>query len=77
MKGEIREEIRQKISPPLDPAVVSAGGRGPPLVGVYSKGLAPSHFIPFGYLPHSFLKVLKNESRVAVRWSWWSHSLPL
>jgi len=30
-----REERREKVSPPLDPAAVSAGGRGPPVVGMH------------------------------------------
>jgi len=57
-----REEIRGKLSPPLDRASVSAGGQGPLVVGKRSKGLAPSAFVPFGCMSHSFLKVLENES---------------
>jgi len=30
-----KEEVREKISPPLDPVVVSAGGRGPPVLGTH------------------------------------------
>jgi len=38
-----REEIREKLSPPLDPAVVSAGSWGPPVVGV-RQGSCPFFF---------------------------------
>ena len=68
-----REEMREKISSLFDPAAVSAGGRGPRWWvrtwwsrsaggGRACKGLAPSPFLLFGCLSHSFLKVLKNES---------------
>jgi len=30
---EIKGEIREEISPPLDPVAVSADGRGPPVAG--------------------------------------------
>jgi len=56
-----REEIIEKISPPLDPVSVSAGDRGP-VVGVHSKVLAPSPFISFGCLSYSFTKVLRKVS---------------
>jgi len=32
------------------------------VVGAHGKGLAPSPFIPFQCLSHSFPKVLENES---------------
>jgi len=47
------------------------------VVGAYSKGLAPSPFIPFGCPSHSFTKVLKNEPvGMEGRESWWSHIAP-
>jgi len=58
MKGERNEEIREKISPPFDPAVVCAGGLCP----LHRKRWVPSPFVPFGCLSHRFLKVIKNES---------------
>ena len=57
IEGKPREEIREKISPPLDLAVVSEL-----VVGAHSKGLAPSPVTLFRYLCHSFLKGLENES---------------
>jgi len=54
------------------------GGQGVLVVGARSKGLAPSPFIPFRCLSHSFLKVLKNESvGMGAGGSWWSHMLNL
>jgi len=47
MKSEagkkVREEIREMISPPLDSAMVSAGGRGPPVLAV-CQGVCPLPF---------------------------------
>jgi len=40
------------------------GGQFLPVMGMHSKGLVPSPFIPFGCLSHSFPTVLKNESVV-------------
>jgi len=68
--------------------VVSAGGRGPPVVGAYlvvkvflvvgvhRKGLAPSPLTHFSCLSRGFPKVLKNESLGGGEESWWSHIPP-
>ena len=71
-----REEIREKISPPLDPAAVSAGRQGLLVVGVClvvkifwwwtptPRGWPPRPFIHFKCLCYIFPKVLENESVV-------------
>jgi len=73
VRGRAREELREKTSAYLDPAVVSAGVQalwwwarswwsGSSGGGHAQQGLAPSAFIPFGCQSHSFPKALKNES---------------
>jgi len=54
------------------------GGQDVLVVDEHSKGLAPSPFMSFGCLCHSFLKVLENETGGwgGGEMSWWSHTPP-
>jgi len=55
-------EIREKISPPLDPSVVSAGGRGPPVACPFSCYTIWVPVVPPG-ARSTVVKVLET--------SWW------
>ena len=79
-----RQEIKEKISPPSDPAAVSAGGRGPPGVG----GCAPSSWAPLllyslGTSCPSSGQGYCCAAQKFSKWvgdcawgSWWSHNPP-
>jgi len=62
-------KIRQKISPPLDPLVVSAVGRGPPVVGVRRKAC------PFSFYT-LWVPLVPPQGRITVRkvlqMGWWA-----
>jgi len=85
-----KTQIREKISPPLDPAVVSAGDLGPPVTGTCQEAFPFSFYIfLMSVVPapgrsivvhvQSFFSRFHKSSQnelVSAGGSWWSHNPP-